>query len=689
MWFEDRSWSNNLMKSGYTTGGAGSSIVVEEEWRDIWSSKREMFIAALAYVFATTNLLNFPRLVLDNGGFAFIVAYAVALLVVILPILVLELAVGQLTGRAPIQAIYNISPVFKGVGLSQILFSLFVLACMTRFLAWIFLYIFYLFWTVSDDRPGLPWLHCKNFPEFHVLDGIPCKDPSTLLSPLNNTDAIFSMPKQSMINGLSTFHEDSALSHFMRAIEDPSVSIADVGQLKIDMLVAQVVVWIAVLVAICFGVRWLGKVIVFTFFVPLVLLAIFCGWAQFLDGAIDVYEPLFWMTTDWNKLADYLIWKTAIEQAILATGVGFGAFITIGSYNKRSNNLVADSILLVFSHFILTALQCTTVVALVGFVAHETGLSLFELISQGENQFYQILIYVSYLNIPKLFTGVILFVSAFVLLNVFYLLSLTILATTEDALGERWSRCFPRFALAFLVILVGIASSVFFATQAGKHAYELATSFARYITLDVILAFEIFAIAWIYCAHSLGKDLKTMLDSTCFWCFGHFLLFFNYLLPAIPIAIAVLNVLGYSFDTFSEPIRNWKWSEWCGLAIAVVPLLPIPLYAIFMLVSTCRNLPRISKFKRFCLAFQSPMHYELLKGYGSKRPSQSVPQISPRYSANAPGYVLLSQQAPLAQPEADNEAGTNVTMASSTNGHRGSTEHQQQHENSPAPGVFV
>ena len=97
--------------------------------------------------------------------------------------------------------------------------------------------------------------------------------------------------------------------------------------------------------------------------------------------------------------------------------------------------------------------------------------------------------------------------------------------------------------------------------QAGKHAYELATSFARYITLDVILAFEIFAIAWIYCnllryqlqylhilfaykkgAHSLGKDLKTMLDSTCFWCFGHFLLFFNYLLPAIPIVLDLLLI---------------------------------------------------------------------------------------------------------------------------------------------------
>ena len=34
------------------------------------------------------------------------------------------------------------------------------------------------------------------------------------------------------------------------------------------------------------------------------------------------------------------VWKAAVEQAILATGIGFGAFITIGSYNKRSANLV-------------------------------------------------------------------------------------------------------------------------------------------------------------------------------------------------------------------------------------------------------------------------------------------------------------------------------------------------------------
>jgi hypothetical protein len=77
--------------------------------------------------------------------------------------------------------------------------------------------------------------------------------------------------------------------------------------------------------------------------------------------------------------------------------------------------------------------------------------------------------------------------------------------------------------------------------KAGKHGYELVTGYLKYITLALILAFELFAVAWIYCAHSLGRDLKTMLDSTCCWCFGHFLLFFNYLLPAVPIVRIFMN----------------------------------------------------------------------------------------------------------------------------------------------------
>lgn len=61
MWFEERSWSNLKM----------SSLIVEE-WRDLWSLKIDVIVASLAYVFATTNFLNLPRLILENGGRKFL-----------------------------------------------------------------------------------------------------------------------------------------------------------------------------------------------------------------------------------------------------------------------------------------------------------------------------------------------------------------------------------------------------------------------------------------------------------------------------------------------------------------------------------------------------------------------------------------------------------------------------------------
>lgn len=48
-----------------------SSMLVEE-WRDLWSIKIDMIVASLAYVFATTNFLNMPRLILENGGCKFL-----------------------------------------------------------------------------------------------------------------------------------------------------------------------------------------------------------------------------------------------------------------------------------------------------------------------------------------------------------------------------------------------------------------------------------------------------------------------------------------------------------------------------------------------------------------------------------------------------------------------------------------
>lgn len=46
---------------------------------------------------------------------AFVSAYGTALIACVFPLIVMELTVGQLTGRAPPLAIYNLCPLFKGL----------------------------------------------------------------------------------------------------------------------------------------------------------------------------------------------------------------------------------------------------------------------------------------------------------------------------------------------------------------------------------------------------------------------------------------------------------------------------------------------------------------------------------------------------------------------------------------------
>lgn len=612
MWFEERSWSNLRMTE------------LVEEWRDLWQSKIEFLLAAISYVFATTNFLNLPKLILENGGVAFAAAYGTSLLVLVLPTILLELAIGQLTGRAPVLAFFNLSPVFKGVGVSQILFSLVVLACMTRFLGWLFLYTFQLFWNMA--KPGLPWLNCQGFPE--ILSQ-PCREAGSL--------ANFTADAQSK---MSTLRTESSLMQFMTHFEQPSESIADFGQFQYYLLAAQGLVWIIVFFAIWFGVRWLGKVASLMLIASFSTFVALCVHSLTIGGLQEILE-VYWRATDWNRLADYHVWKLAVEQAILATGIGFGAFITMGSYIRKENNLVGDSFVIVISHIVLTGMQVMTVVGLVGYVSMKTGLQPIELMDKGESQMWHILAYLSYVPLVKVWTGAVLIASICILLNVFYLLSLSVLSSLEDGLGDRWSRCFPRVVLALFTCCLVFSMSLYFATQAGRHAYELATGSLKYVTVFVILTFELFATAWFYCAHRLGMDLHTMLRHACCWCLGHFILLFTYVLPVLPASVAFLNIVSYDFSSFSPAIHAWQWSELVGLACALGPILPIPLYFLgaIMKACCCSDQQGHSKTQRLKLAICTRLRRENEK---------SAPP--PRYTGSAPGYLLLPQ-APLAEPE--------------------------------------
>ena len=84
--------------------------------REQWLSPRFFLLAAIGSSIGLSNIWRFPYLTYKHGGWYFIIAYAIVLLVLGVPMLVLELAVGQKMQRASAAAMRGIQPRMAGVG---------------------------------------------------------------------------------------------------------------------------------------------------------------------------------------------------------------------------------------------------------------------------------------------------------------------------------------------------------------------------------------------------------------------------------------------------------------------------------------------------------------------------------------------------------------------------------------------
>ena len=73
--------------------------------REQWSSRRGFILAAVGSAVGLGNMWRFSYLAAENGGAAFVVLYLVLTLLVGLPVMLAELAVGRGSGKSPVAAL--------------------------------------------------------------------------------------------------------------------------------------------------------------------------------------------------------------------------------------------------------------------------------------------------------------------------------------------------------------------------------------------------------------------------------------------------------------------------------------------------------------------------------------------------------------------------------------------------------
>ncbi|XP_009329618.1 PREDICTED: sodium- and chloride-dependent transporter XTRP3 [Pygoscelis adeliae] len=125
-----------------------------EKSRPLWDNPLQFVFACISYAVGLGNVWRFPYLCQMYGGGGFLIPYFIMLIAEGMPLLYLELAVGQRMRQGSIGAWKIISPYLCGVGVASVIVSFFLSMYYNVINAWAFWYLFHSF------QDPLPWATC-------------------------------------------------------------------------------------------------------------------------------------------------------------------------------------------------------------------------------------------------------------------------------------------------------------------------------------------------------------------------------------------------------------------------------------------------------------------------------------------------------------------------------------------------
>lgn len=116
-----------------------------------------------------------------------------------------------------------------------------------------------------------------------------------------------------------------------------SSGINEIGSLRYDLALYLLIVWIVCYLCIFKGVKWTGKVVYLTASFPYVMLFLLLIRGLTLPGASNGLE--FYLKPNFSKIFESKVWVDAVTQVFFSYGLGLGALVALGSYNKYHNNV--------------------------------------------------------------------------------------------------------------------------------------------------------------------------------------------------------------------------------------------------------------------------------------------------------------------------------------------------------------
>lgn len=296
----------------------------DEDGRDNFNSRAQFVLCAMGGAVGLGNLLRFPSVVFNNYGLQFFVPYFIALFLIGIPILTLQIVIGQTYRAGCVTAWNSLNRRCRGVGFSEVFNGFAVVGYYVPILAYAMNYF-----RLSFQSP-LPWSDWEDTQDFFYEEVVRVQHPT----------------------GNKTLGEWASYGGSGMVAET-------VGWC--------VFTWVIVYMCTFKGVGLTGRVIYVTMALPLLMILLLAIRSLSLPNASDGFRLYvgIWRT---ESLNGGQVWQDAFGQMFFSIGVGFGYFTSYASYSSKYSNAVQDAFIIALSNSMIEIISALAVMGVVGFL---------------------------------------------------------------------------------------------------------------------------------------------------------------------------------------------------------------------------------------------------------------------------------------------------------------------------------
>lgn len=410
--------------------------------RSLWGSKAGFLLAAIGSAVGLGNIWRFGYMAYENGGGAFLIPYAVALVLAGIPLMILEYALGHREKAAPPLAFARISRKWETIGWWMPTIAFFGIN------------LFY--------AAVIGW--CMNYFCFSFTQAW----------------------------GADT--GDFFMNTFLQVSDSPF----NLGGIRWPILAGTVLTWV-VSWFICFREVNHGIEKASMIFMPLlvVLTLVLIGWSLQLPGAWDAIKENY-LTARWERInpltaAGSKVWVAAFGQIFFTLSLGFGIMITYASYLPKKTDIVGNALITSALNCLYSFMTGFAVFGTIGFMAASKGVPFAEAITSGPGLAF--VVYPEAIN--QLPAGQTVFGLLFFLVLIMAGLSsaISLIEAFCCSLIDKFD--FNRKKTVTTVCALGCLGSLIFTTRAGLLILDIVDHFVNNYGLVLGGVLECLLVGWI------------------------------------------------------------------------------------------------------------------------------------------------------------------------------------------------